>query len=70
MENVLEIKGLCKNYPKFKLEDVSFNVPAGSITGFIGRNGAGKTTTLKSIMNLIHYEKGEINIFNKNMLEY
>ena len=70
MENVLEIKGLCKNYPKFKLEDVSFNVPAGSITGFIGRNGAGKTTTLKSIMNLIHYEKGEINIFNKNMLEH
>ena len=70
MSDVLEIKGLCKKYPKFELKDVSFNVPAGSITGFIGRNGAGKTTTLKSIMNLLHYEKGEIKIFNQNMLEH
>jgi len=67
MENILEIKNLYKHYPKFDLKDVSFNVPKGSITGFIGRNGAGKTTTLKAIMNLIHYEKGEINIFNQNM---
>lgn len=69
MENILEIKGLCKSYPKFQLTDVSFNVPLGSITGFIGRNGAGKTTTLKSIMNLLHYEKGEVIVFGKNMLD-
>lgn len=68
MSNVLEIKGLCKHYPKFDLKDVSFSVPSGSITGFIGRNGAGKTTTLKSIMNLLHYDKGEVIVFNKNML--
>lgn len=69
MENILEIKGLCKSYPKFQLTDVSFNVPLGSITGFIGRNGAGKTTTLKSIMNLLHYEKGEVIVFGKNMID-
>ncbi|MCQ2795507.1 MAG: ABC transporter ATP-binding protein [Bacilli bacterium] len=68
MSNVLEIKGLCKSYPKFQLTDVSFEVPSGSITGFIGRNGAGKTTTLKSIMNLLHYDKGEVMVFGKNML--
>ena len=37
--------------------------------GFIGRNGAGKTTTLKSIMNLIHYENGEIRAFDTDMNE-
>ncbi|MCQ2792427.1 MAG: ABC transporter ATP-binding protein [Bacilli bacterium] len=69
MNNALEIKGLCKSYPKFQLTDVSFNVPAGSITGFIGRNGAGKTTTLKSIMNLLHYDKGEVKVFDQDMLK-
>lgn len=68
--NMLEVKNLCKTYPNFSLQDVSFNVSNGSITGFIGRNGAGKTTTLKSIMNLLHYEKGEIKIFDKNMKDH
>ena len=35
--------------------------------GFIGRNGAGKTTTLKCIMNLLHYESGSIQAFEKDM---
>lgn len=38
--NVLEVKGLCKNYPGFQLGDVSFTLPAGKITGLIGRNGS------------------------------
>jgi len=67
MEDSLKITNLCKEYPKFKLDNVSFNVPKGSITGFIGRNGAGKTTTLKAIMNLIHYEKGEVLVLGQNM---
>ncbi|MCL2084476.1 MAG: ATP-binding cassette domain-containing protein, partial [Oscillospiraceae bacterium] len=44
--NILELRGLCKEYGSFKLRDVSFNVPRGYIMGFIGPNGAGKTTTL------------------------
>ena len=44
MENAIEVRGLCKRYPDFQLQDVSFTVPAGSIVGFIGENGAGKTT--------------------------
>ena len=47
MSEVLTVRGLCKTYPAFRLEDVSFSVAPGSITGFIGRNGAGKPTTLK-----------------------
>ena len=69
MEEVLSIQGLCKKYPTFALKDVSFVVKPGEIMGFIGRNGAGKTTTLKSIMNLIHYEKGTIKAFDLEMNE-
>jgi len=64
---VLEVKGLCKEYPKFRLEDVSFTVPRGCIMGFIGRNGAGKTTTLKSILNLVHASAGEVRYFGLDL---
>ena len=61
--NVLEVRGLRKSYPGFCLQDVSFSVGQGRITGFIGRNGAGKTTTIKSILNLVHPDGGEIRFF-------
>ncbi len=61
--NVLEIKNLTKTYPKFKLDNVSFSVRQGTIMGFIGRNGAGKSTTLKSILNFVHPDSGEIKFF-------
>ena len=66
---VLEVKGLCKEYPKFRLENVSFSVPRACIMGFIGRNGAGKTTTLKSILNLVHASAGEIRYFGLDLHE-
>lgn len=37
MENILEVTGLNKNYPNFSLKDVSFALPDGCITGFIGK---------------------------------
>lgn len=67
MENVLSVRGLTKRYDKFALKDVSFNVRRGEIMGFIGRNGAGKTTTLKSLMNYLHPDAGEIDFFGKPM---
>ena len=70
MNNILQIENLCKKYPSFSLKNVSFNVRPGQIMGFIGRNGAGKTTTLKAIMNLIHYESGNIFAFEKDMTQF
>lgn len=67
MENVLSVRELTKRYDKFALKDVSFNVRRGEIMGFIGRNGAGKTTTLKSLMNYLHPDAGEIDFFGKPM---
>lgn len=62
-ETVLELRGLCKEYPAFRLKDVGFSVARGHIMGFIGRNGAGKTTTLKSMLNIVHPDAGEVKFF-------
>ncbi|MBR0139715.1 MAG: ABC transporter ATP-binding protein [Firmicutes bacterium] len=63
MMNIAELKNVRKIYPAFTLNDVSFSLEKGKITGFIGRNGAGKTTTIKSMLNLIHTDGGEIFYF-------
>lgn len=70
MENILEIRGLSKEYKDFKLDNIDLILPRGYIMGFIGPNGAGKTTTIKLIMNLIKRNSGEINIFGLDNLEY
>lgn len=62
--SVLEVNGLKKSYGEFSL-DVSFSLESGKVTGFIGRNGAGKTTTIKSLLNLVHADSGEIKFFDK-----
>ncbi|MFU7515563.1 ABC transporter ATP-binding protein [Clostridium sp. HCS.1] len=66
MEKILVVENLCKEYPKFKLNNVSFSMDKGSIMGFIGRNGAGKTTTLKCLLNLVHEDSGKIQFFGLN----
>lgn len=61
--SIVEVSSLRKEYPAFTLKDVSFSIGQGKITGFIGRNGAGKTTTIKSILNFVHPDGGEIRYF-------
>lgn len=58
--NAIEIKGITKRYDGFTLDHVSFDVPKGSIMGFIGQNGAGKTTTIRSLLNITKADEGEI----------
>ncbi|ANS74288.1 ABC transporter ATP-binding protein [Paenibacillus yonginensis] len=66
----LDIRNLSKKYSDFQIKDVSFQLEKGYIMGFIGGNGAGKTTTIKSILNLIQIDNGEIYVFGKNMAEH
>ena len=47
------------------LNNISMQVPMGSIYGFLGPNGAGKTTTLRILLGLIKKQQGELFIFNK-----
>src|SRR5438093_6183219 len=45
------------------ISHVSFSVPPGSVTAFIGVNGAGKSTTLRCVMGLLRPDAGEILLF-------
>ena len=67
MEKILEVENLCKTYPEFQLQNISFCVERGMIMGMIGRNGAGKTTTMKSILHLVHPDSGEIRFFGQTL---
>ncbi len=64
--NKVEAKNLYKEFNHFTLGEISFSIPKGFITGFIGRNGTGKTTTIKSILSLVNYE-GEIFVDGSNV---
>jgi len=67
--NILSVNGLTKQYPKFLLDNVSFELKEGYIMGFIGSNGAGKTSTLKAILNLVKPNSGSIKVFGKDFIE-
>lgn len=66
---ILKVDNICKEYPSFKLQNVSFAIEHGTIMGFIGRNGAGKTTVLKSIMNMVHVTSGKVEFFELDIKE-
>lgn len=67
MENILTVDGLNKSYGSFSLKNVSFSLPEGCITGFIGVNGAGKTTTLRTLLGLTGKASGSIRFFDLDM---
>ncbi len=65
MENSIEIKGLCKSYPQFSINDVSFAVPSGCVMGFVGENGAGKSTTIRMILGLTKPDSGSVTVLGE-----
>lgn len=54
--------GYSKNEPVLK--NITFNVHPGELVGLIGPNGAGKSTTIKSLLGVIDYVQGEIEVEN------
>lgn len=73
--SVLTVTDLKKTYrrglagkPVHALKGVSFEIPAGTITGFLGANGAGKTTTIKCLLDLAFADSGEILYFGQKKL--
>lgn len=67
MDYVLKVTNLNKKYENFELENVTFNIKKGSVVGFVGINGAGKTTTIKSILGLLNYNSGKIELFGEEV---
>ena len=58
---MLEVKNLTRRFgDNTVLHDVSFSVPVGGMTGFVGANGAGKTTTMRIIMGVLKAHGGEV----------
>ncbi|KGN40363.1 ABC transporter ATP-binding protein [Knoellia aerolata] len=57
----LDVEGLSRSFGDLRaVDDVSFTVPGGLLTGFVGGNGAGKTTTMRMIMGLLALHGGEV----------
>lgn len=69
MASVLEIKNFSQRYNNQALavDNLTLNVEAGEIFGFIGHNGAGKSTTIKSVVGILPVKTGEIIIDGKNV---
>lgn len=65
----MKLENVSKTYKasEFSLKDVSMEVPAGSIVGFVGENGAGKSTTVGCILNTLFRDSGSIKIFGEEM---
>jgi ABC-2 type transport system ATP-binding protein len=56
----LEVRGLTKRYGgTVAVDDLSFAVESGRVTGFLGPNGAGKTTTMRALLGLLRPSAGE-----------
>ena len=63
---MIEVRGLTKRYgAKIAVDDLTFGIEPGKVTGFLGPNGAGKTTTMRCILGLDYADKGTVTVDGK-----
>ncbi|NNN14807.1 MAG: ABC transporter ATP-binding protein [Acidimicrobiaceae bacterium] len=66
--SVVEAKGISKSFKNQRVvDDLSFEVPSGSVFGLLGPNGSGKTTTIRMVLGLIQIDSGEASILGKRV---
>jgi ABC-2 type transport system ATP-binding protein len=63
----IELHGVGKHYPFFRLDRIDLQVPHGQIMGLIGPNGAGKSTTIRILMGLVQQDCGEVRVLGRRM---
>jgi ABC-type multidrug transport system ATPase subunit len=69
--SVIKVEGLSKNFGAIKAVDqLSFEVEAGQVYGFLGQNGSGKSTTIRMLLSLIHPSQGHIEIFGQSLTNH
>ncbi|HTL51203.1 MAG TPA: ATP-binding cassette domain-containing protein [Planctomycetota bacterium] len=67
----IEAEGLCKYYGSFTaVENVTFQIPRGRVTAFLGPNGACKSTTMKILTGFLAPSKGRARILGKDVFEH
>ena len=67
----IAFEGVTKQFGSFTaVNDLSFEVPQGSIFGFLGPNGSGKSTSLRMMMDLIRPTSGDIRLFGQSMTSH
>jgi ABC-type oligopeptide transport system ATPase subunit len=65
---VIKVKNISKNFGTLKaVDNLSFEVEAGQVFGFLGQNGSGKSTTIRMLLSLIHPSSGSIELFGKSI---
>jgi len=63
MDHVIDIQHLVKDYGTFRaLDDLTLQVPAGEVHGFMGPNGAGKSTTIRVLLGLLRSTSGTVSL--------
>ncbi len=68
-EIALKINGLCKSFDDKKaVDELSLSLNSGEFYAFLGANGAGKTTSMRMICGLLAPDKGDIEVFGKNVI--
>jgi ABC-type multidrug transport system ATPase subunit len=68
--SVIKLQALSKSFGDIKAVDqLSFEVEAGQVYGFLGQNGSGKSTTIRMLLSLIHPSEGHIEIFGQSLTE-
>jgi ABC-type multidrug transport system ATPase subunit len=69
--SVIKVQGLSKNFGAIQAVDqLSFEVEAGQVYGFLGQNGSGKSTTIRMLLSLIHPSQGHIEIFGRSLTNH
>jgi ABC-type multidrug transport system ATPase subunit len=69
--SVIKVQALSKNFGALKAVDqLSFEVEAGQVYGFLGQNGSGKSTTIRMLLSLIHPSEGHIEIFGQSLTDH
>jgi ABC-type glutathione transport system ATPase component len=64
---VIEVRHLTKRYgPVLAVDDLSFTVAAGQVTGFLGPNGSGKSTTMRMIVGLDAATSGQVTVAGRS----
>jgi ABC-2 type transport system ATP-binding protein len=66
-EPLIEVDGVEKSFPFFRLSDVRLRLEPGQVMGFVGPNGAGKSTTIRILMAMVRQDRGSVRVLGHDL---